>query len=124
MGNPNNLLKGEQKHKFTLEDRAKALESSIKARREKRDLRRALEALLEKDFKHKNEHLSGAELIALKQMEKAIKGSTKAFEVIRDTSGQKPVEKVMIAEVEQSVIDEVEAMVTETTEKDDETTGS
>ena len=35
----------------------------------------------------------------------------KAFEIVRDTAGQKPVEKVMIAEVEQDVIDEVERAV-------------
>ena len=43
----------------------------------------------------KNEvKMSGAEAIAMKQMEKALKGDTKAFEVLRDTAGQKPVEKV------------------------------
>ncbi len=42
------------------------------------------------------------------------KGSvTKAFEVIRDTIGEKPVEKVMVAEVDQSVIDEVEKMMSD-----------
>lgn len=36
---------------------------------------------------------------------------TKAFEVIRDTIGEKPVDKIMVSEVEQSVIDEVEKAV-------------
>lgn len=36
---------------------------------------------------------------------------TKAYEVVRDTIGEKPVEKVVVAEVDQSVIDEVEAMM-------------
>lgn len=40
-----------------------------------------------------------------------MKGDTRAFEVVRDTSGQAVVQKVMIAEVEQSVIDEVEKVV-------------
>ena len=35
----------------------------------------------------------------------------KAFEVVRDTIGERPVEKVMVAEVDQDIIDEVEAMV-------------
>lgn len=39
---------------------------------------------------------------------KAQAGNIKAFEVLRDTMGEKPVEKVMLAEVEQSVIDEVQ----------------
>lgn len=34
-----------------------------------------------------------------------------AFKTIRDTIGEKPMEKIMLAEVEQSVIDEVERMV-------------
>ena len=44
-------------------------------------------------------------------IEKAMGGDTKAFEVIRDTIGEKPIDKVMIADVEPSVIAEVEAMV-------------
>lgn len=49
--------------------------------------------------------------VTLALIEKAISGDTKAFEVIRDTIGEKPVDKVMIADVEPSVIAEVEAMV-------------
>lgn len=36
---------------------------------------------------------------------------TKAFEVVRDTIGEKPVDKVVVAEVDQSIIDEVERMM-------------
>ena len=50
--------------------------------------------------------------VTLALIEKAMSGDTKAFEVIRDTIGEKPVDKVMIADVEPSVIVEVEAMVT------------
>lgn len=86
--------------------------ASGEARRRKADLRKALETLLEKDFTDKEGRtLSGAEAIALKQMEKALKGDTRAFEVVRDTSGQAVVQKVMIAEVEQDVIEEVERLV-------------
>ncbi len=74
----------------------------------------ALEALLEKDYKTaEGLTLSGAEAIALKQMEKALRGDTKAFEVVRDSSGQKPIEKIMMAEVEQEVIEEVESIIKE-----------
>ena len=50
--------------------------------------------------------------VSLALIQKAMSGDTKAFEVIRDTIGEKPVDKVMIADVEPSVIAEVEAMVT------------
>lgn len=49
--------------------------------------------------------------VTLALIEKAMRGDTKAFEVIRDTIGEKPVDKVMIADVEPSVIAEVEAIV-------------
>lgn len=112
MANENNLVRGDDAHKLTLEEQSAGGKASGEARRRKRDLRLAIEALLEKEYKDKaGNSLSGAELIALRQMEKAVKGDTKAFEVVRDTSGQKPVEKVVLAEVEQSVIDEVEQMV-------------
>ena len=75
--------------------------ASGEARRKKRDLRLAFEALLEKEFKDKNgQTLSGAEALALKQFEKAMKGDTKAFEVLRDTAGQKPVERVEVGKID------------------------
>ena len=39
------------------------------------------------------------------------KENSKDFETLQAAIGQKPVEKVMVAEVEQSVIDDVERMV-------------
>lgn len=69
--------------------------ASGEARRNKRDIRMALEALLEKEYTDKAGNvMTGVEAIALKQMEKAMKGDTKAFEVVRDTVGQKPTERV------------------------------
>ena len=54
--------------------------------------------------------------VTLALIEKARSGDTKAYEVIRDTIGEKPIDKVMIADVEPSVIAEVEAMVTSETD--------
>lgn len=94
------------------ENARKAGKASAEARRKKKDLREALEMLLEKDFKDKNGNvLSGTEVITAKLFEKASKGDVRAFETIRSTVGQDPVQKVMIAEVDQSVIDEVEKAV-------------
>lgn len=39
------------------------------------------------------------------------KRNMKAWELLRDTSGQKPVDKVMVADVNQETIDEVEKIV-------------
>lgn len=107
-----NLVKGEDAHKLTAEEARKGGLKSAETRRRKKDLREALEMLLEKEFKDKNGNvLSGTEVITAKLFEKASKGDVRAFETIRSTVGQDPVQKVMIAEVDQSVIDEVESAV-------------
>lgn len=93
MANEQNLRPCE--HKLTQEEQKKGGKASVEARRKKKDLRRAIEVLLETDIKGKNgEVKSGAEAIAIAQFQKALKGDTRAFEVLRDTAGQKPVEKV------------------------------
>ena len=85
---------------------------SGEARRAKRTLRECLEILLDKEYKTDDgETLGGAELISLKQLERAMIGDTKAFEVIRDTIGQKPVERVEITEWDTKIAGEIEAYV-------------
>lgn len=111
MANEQNLRPGE--YKLTVEEQKKGGKASGEARRKKRDIQAAMQALLEKQYKTSMGELSGAEAISLKQMEKALKGDAKAFELVRDSSGQRPVEKVMVAEVDQDVIDEVENMILE-----------
>lgn len=87
--------------------------ASGEARRKKKALRECLEILMEKEIsKDKDGNtINGAEAMAIKAFQAALKGDWKAWELCRDTSGQKPVDKVMVAEVDQSVIDEVEEMV-------------
>jgi len=119
MANEQNLkpFTSKQNREEAAKNGKKGGSASGEARRRKRDIRLAMEALLEKSYKGKDgKMLSGAEAIALKQMEKALKGDAKAFELVRDSSGQKPVDKVVVAEVEQSVIDEVEAAILDDTE--------
>jgi len=112
-GNPQNL-KPNTKGVRTLEERralaSKAGIASGKARRERRTLREELSALLSAgDTQTK---LVNALLAEALNGNKA--GSvTRAFEVIRDTVGEKPIEKVMLAEVDKAVIDEVEQMMKE-----------
>lgn len=103
----------ERSPKEVRENGAKGGIKSGEVRRRKRDLKLAMQALLEADVKDKRtgEVMSGAEALALAQYRKAMKGDTKAFEVVRDTSGQSVVQKVAIAEVDQNVIDDIEKMV-------------
>lgn len=114
MANEQNLtpFTSEQSREEAVKNGRKGGIASGRARAEKRDLRRALEALLEKEWADKNGNmLTGTEAISLKLFEQAMKGNIKAFETLRDTVGQKPIEKVMMAEVEPEVIDEIEKAV-------------
>lgn len=114
MANEQNLtpFTSEQSREEAVKNGRKGGIASGRARAEKRDLRRALEALLEKEYTDKNgKTLTGTEAITVKLFEQAMKGNIRAFETLRDTVGQKPVEKVMVAEVEPEVIDEIEKAV-------------
>ena len=82
--------------------------ASGEARRRRKTLREELLAILE-DGDTQNQ-------ITLALIQEAKSGNnagsvTKAYEVIRDTIGEKPVDKVIVADVDQSVINEVEAMM-------------
>ena len=111
MANEQNLVRGDDCHKLTAEDASKGGKRSGEVRRQKRDLRRALEMLLEKDYKTKSGTVSGTEAITAKLFEQAMKGNVKAFETIRATVGQDPVQKVQVDEVNQDVVKEVEKIV-------------
>ena len=97
------------------ERRANAQKAGIasgKARAEKRDLRKALEMLLEQTYTDKNGNTrTGAQAVTERLFSEVMKGNVKAFEVLRDTVGQKVPDRVMIAEVDPAVIEEVEHTV-------------
>jgi hypothetical protein len=61
------------------------------ARREKKTFRATLELLL--DRKLEGSSLTGREAVAVALFEKAMSGDVKAFQELRDTVGEKPVDK-------------------------------
>ena len=79
MANKNNLIP--QAHKLTVEEASKGGIQSGKARAQRKKLRQELEILLSEGDCQKK--------ICLAIIDLAIKGNTKAFEVIRDTIGEK-----------------------------------
>lgn len=101
-GNPQNLIPVTERTK----EEAKKISSnggkkSGKARRNKAMLRDCLQILMEKKYvdAETGKKLTGAELLSVDLFEKALAEvdtakKAKAFEVLRDTSGQKPIEKV------------------------------
>lgn len=113
MANEQNLIPNDQRSPSEVRaNGAKGGRASGAARRRKKDLKTALQILLDKKYTDsKGIKMTGTELISTKLFEQALKGNIKAFETIRSTVGQDPVQKVMVSEVEQSVIDEVEQAV-------------
>lgn len=78
-------------------------------RRRRRQLCDDLRVLLESPAPGSAETCQHEICIAL--IAKALKGDTKAFEIIRDTVGEKPAERITLAQIDQTTIDEVEKMV-------------
>ena len=113
MANEQNLIKNEDlTPSKRRENASKAGKASGEARRNKKLLRECLEILLEKEITDKNGTImTGAEAMAVKVFQQALKGDLKAFEVVRDTAGQKPVEKVVVSEIDVDIMNEVERMV-------------
>lgn len=85
--------------------------ASGKARREKKLMRETLDVLLSMPIKNgklanvddirsfaaiKGKNISVQEAIMIAQVQKAMKGDTKAAEYVRDTIGQKPVDNVIM----------------------------
>ena len=85
--------------------------ASGKARREKKLMRETLDIILSMPMKNgknadvesirsfaalKGKNISVQEAILIAQVQKAMKGDTKAAEYVRDTIGQKPVENVVM----------------------------
>lgn len=114
-------IKNEEKGQFkkgskeTVEKGRKGGIASGIAKRRKKELRECLEELLERDIKTRDgKTMTGAEAISAKLFQKALNGDVRAFEVLRDSAGQKPIEKIQVAEVDQATIDDVEAIFNDT----------
>jgi hypothetical protein len=91
---------------------AKGGRKSGEVRRQKKLLKDCLDELLQRQWENRQgEKMSGSEAISVAVFKKALAGDIKAYEVVRDTAGQKPVDKIMLAEVDQTTINEVESMV-------------
>lgn len=110
MAKEDNLRPGE--YKFTKEDNRKGGIKSGETRRRKRLLREALEALLEQEYHTSDGRtVAGDEAISIKLMQNALNGDNRAFEIIRDTIGQKPVDRVEVDSIDPDRRAEIEALL-------------
>ena len=126
MANEQNLIPNSQRTPSELREMAtKGGKASGEARRNKKLLRDCIDYLLEKEDKtvldNEGKPMSGAEQLAYSLFIKALTEkdtgkAAKAFEVLRDTAGQKPAEKIVVSEIDPDVISEVERMVNNETD--------
>ena len=85
---------------------------SGEVRREKANLKKQLQVFLEEEIQDKHGNvMTGAEMMVKVAVKEMSKGNPKFWELIRDTAGFKPIDKLQITEIDQNAIDEVEAMV-------------
>jgi len=106
---------------FTAGDpRAKeAQKRSAIAQREKGDLRKLCQIWMETEVgtdKDGNK-ITGGQMMVRVAVKEVAKGNPRFWELLRDTAGFKPVDRVMMAEVDPGVIEEVEQMVKEAGEE-------
>ena len=120
--NEQNLKRGNPDTQFrsgreAVENGTKGGIASGKSRREMKMIREHLNQILDEEIEYDGEIVSKKHVIAIKAVEQILKEGISArdfarlFEVIRDTAGERPVDKIQFADMDQSVIDEVEAMV-------------
>ena len=85
------------------------------ARKEKGDLRKLCQLWMEEEVAtgKDGEKITGGQMMVRVAVKEVAKGNPRFWELLRDTAGFKPVDKVMVSEVEPSVIAEVEEMVKE-----------
>lgn len=101
MANEKNLKRyGKEKTALSREEAAKTGkkggEKSGEARREKRALRETLQTLLSSDYDVDGKMCNGVEAVSVSLIKQALKGNVKAYEIIRDTLGEKPAMSVNI----------------------------
>lgn len=97
MANEQNLIPSNRRSKSEVrENGKKGGKKSGESRREKKALREALQELLMLDYDVEGQILGGVEATGVALIKQAIGGNVRAYEVIRDTIGEKPADKVQV----------------------------
>lgn len=109
MANEQNLRPIKLSHEEAVENGRKGGKASVKARRKRKMMREAFEELLEREYESTDGNMvDGTSALAIRVFKEAMKGDLKAFEIIRDTTGQKPVERVETVEISEETYRRVE----------------
>lgn len=109
MANEQNLT-----HKLTVSEQRAGGRASGKARREKKQLRECLEELLATSVNMADgRQVDGATAISMKLFQNALNGDVKSFQVLRDTVGQMPTQRVEVDTIDPQARERVERILSE-----------
>ena len=94
---------------------SEAGKASAAVRKEKADLRKLCQIWMETEVGTDKDGrpITGGQMMVRVAVKEVAKGNPRFRELLRDTAGYKPVDKVMVADVDPGVIAEVESMVRE-----------
>lgn len=110
MANEQNLRPSE--YRFTHEDSVKGGKASVEARRRRKAFAEAFEVLLSREFQDRNGNkLQGVDAIAAKAFQAAMDGDLKAIQMIRDTVGEQPVQRVEVDTIDPQVRAEMDELL-------------
>lgn len=130
MANYDNIKDKGFDHRSTDEVRETARKGGLRSgevRREKADLKRQMQIWLDADVARdaNGNYLTGAEYMVQIAVQEMKKGNPKFWELIRDTAGQKPIDRIQIAEIDAEIMNDVDNIVNEAEaeENADEKTG-
>ena len=111
MANEKNLkpFTADQSREEAVKNGRKGGKASGRAKRTRKTLKEELLVLLDTSIEDENgNELRSQEAMSLALIKKAIDGDTRAFELIRDTIGEKPVDRVSLGVPDAAVIENVE----------------
>lgn len=102
------LNNGNPRHTLTVEEQRRGGLKSAETRAKRKSIREAFEAICSKTYTDQNgNQVDGVTAMCMKQFQNAMNGDTRAFAEIRDSLGQKPVERVETVEISQETYERV-----------------
>lgn len=126
MANEQNLkhFTSEQSREKAVENGRKGGKASGESKRARKTLREELLALLSQDIRTEDgEKVNTQVAMSTSIIKEALDGNTKAFEIIRDTIGEKPVDKVESVNIDMEYKDSVDyverCLLERSTDKED-----
>ena len=110
MANEGNLRP--QAHILTVDEQSRGGKANGEARRRRKAMREVFDEILSREYDSADgEAVQAVEVMGMRVFQKAMDGDLRAVEFIRDTVGEKPVERIESVEISRSAYERVEAFL-------------